>query len=83
MLLAMLQILRKIACNEADSLGDVSTLADPSIVQILIDKVAEAKDPSAQVRRRTLCGRLSGSVRFVAAACASTSTPSHRRLTVA
>merc|ERR1711976_76910 len=33
----MRRILRKIACNEADQLGDVSTLADPSIVQTLIE----------------------------------------------
>jgi len=34
----MRRILRKIACNELDSLGDTSTLADPSVVQGLIDK---------------------------------------------
>ncbi|MBV7550030.1 acetate--CoA ligase [Pseudomonas sp. PDM26] len=34
----MRRILRKIACNELDSLGDTSTLADPSVVQDLIDK---------------------------------------------
>ncbi|MCU0122000.1 acetate--CoA ligase [Pseudomonas sp. B2M1-30] len=34
----MRRILRKIACNEIDSLGDTSTLADPSVVQGLIDK---------------------------------------------
>lgn len=33
----MRRILRKIACNELDSLGDTSTLADPSVVQGLID----------------------------------------------
>jgi len=33
----MRRILRKIACNELDSLGDTSTLADPSVVQALID----------------------------------------------
>ncbi|MBV9735607.1 MAG: acetate--CoA ligase [Acidisphaera sp.] len=32
----MRRILRKIAANETDSLGDVSTLADPSVVQDLI-----------------------------------------------
>eukprot|EP01006_Ploeotia_vitrea_P003562 TRINITY_DN112838_c0_g1_i1.p1 TRINITY_DN112838_c0_g1~~TRINITY_DN112838_c0_g1_i1.p1 ORF type:complete len:655 (+),score=105.90 TRINITY_DN112838_c0_g1_i1:17-1981(+) len=32
----MRRILRKIACNEADQLGDVSTLADPSVVDKLI-----------------------------------------------
>ncbi len=34
----MRRILRKIACNELDNLGDTSTLADPSVVQGLIDK---------------------------------------------
>ncbi len=32
----MRRILRKIACNEFDGLGDVSTLADPSVVEGLI-----------------------------------------------
>jgi acetyl-CoA synthetase len=36
----MRRILRKIVCNEADQLGDTSTLADPSIVDTLIEKVA-------------------------------------------
>jgi hypothetical protein len=30
----MRRILRKIASNETDSLGDISTLADPSVVQV-------------------------------------------------
>ncbi|MHA6495391.1 acetate--CoA ligase [Pseudomonas borbori] len=34
----MRRILRKIACNELDSLGDTSTLADPSVVDNLIDQ---------------------------------------------
>ncbi|MFK0089097.1 acetate--CoA ligase [Pseudomonas sp. NPDC090755] len=34
----MRRILRKIACNELDNLGDTSTLADPSVVQGLIDQ---------------------------------------------
>ncbi|MNR23364.1 Acetyl-coenzyme A synthetase [compost metagenome] len=34
----MRRILRKIACNELDTLGDTSTLADPSVVQDLVDK---------------------------------------------
>ncbi len=34
----MRRILRKIACNELDSLGDTSTLADPSVVDGLIDE---------------------------------------------
>ncbi len=33
----MRRILRKIAANEIDALGDTSTLADPSVVQDLID----------------------------------------------
>ena len=33
----MRRILRKIAANEFDNLGDISTLADPSVVQTLID----------------------------------------------
>jgi acetyl-CoA synthetase len=32
----MRRILRKIACGEIDSLGDVSTLADPKIVDLLV-----------------------------------------------
>jgi len=34
----MRRILRKIAENEVDSLGDTSTLADPSVVDDLINK---------------------------------------------
>ncbi|WP_424816070.1 AMP-binding enzyme, partial [Pseudomonas viridiflava] len=34
----MRRILRKIACNELDILGDTSTLADPGVVEDLIDK---------------------------------------------
>ena len=30
----MRRILRKIACNETDSLGDISTLAEPAVVQV-------------------------------------------------
>ncbi|MBK5924506.1 acetyl-CoA synthetase, partial [Rhodovulum sulfidophilum] len=33
----MRRILRKIAENDFDSLGDISTLADPSVVEELID----------------------------------------------
>ncbi|WP_349616288.1 acetate--CoA ligase [Azotobacter salinestris] len=33
----MRRILRKIACNELDNLGDTSTLSDPSVLQELID----------------------------------------------
>jgi acetyl-CoA synthetase len=34
----MRRILRKIAAQETDNLGDISTLADPAVVQLLIDK---------------------------------------------
>ena len=34
----MRRILRKIAANETDGLGDTSTLADPSVVQELVDR---------------------------------------------
>jgi acetyl-CoA synthetase len=34
----MRRILRKIAANEYDSLGDVSTLADPTVVEDLVDQ---------------------------------------------
>ena len=34
----MRRILRKIAANEADQLGDISTLADPSVVEALLKK---------------------------------------------
>jgi acetyl-CoA synthetase len=33
----MRRILRKIAANEVDTLGDTSTLADPDVVQSIID----------------------------------------------
>jgi acetyl-CoA synthetase len=32
----MRRILRKIAANEIDTLGDISTLADPSVVEELV-----------------------------------------------
>jgi len=35
----MRRILRKIVADETDSLGDTSTLADPSVVDTLIEKV--------------------------------------------
>lgn len=34
----MRRILRKVACGEEDSIGDVSTLADPAVVDTLIAK---------------------------------------------
>jgi acetyl-CoA synthetase len=36
----MRRILRKIAANEVDTLGDISTLADPTVVNDLIDNRA-------------------------------------------
>ena len=38
----MRRILRKIACNELDSLGDTSTLADPAVVDNLIENRAKS-----------------------------------------
>ena len=38
----MRRILRKIAANEADQLGDISTLADPSVVEQLITEYSQA-----------------------------------------
>lgn len=37
----MRRILRKIAANETEQIGDVSTLADPEVVQKIIDKVEQ------------------------------------------
>jgi acetyl-CoA synthetase len=37
----MRRILRKIVCGETDNLGDTSTLADPSIVDVLIARLAD------------------------------------------
>jgi acetyl-CoA synthetase len=34
----MRRILRKIAANEHDQLGDTTTLADPSVVDSLVEK---------------------------------------------
>ena len=38
----MRRILRKIAENEVGAIGDTSTLADPSVVQNLVDNRAHA-----------------------------------------
>jgi acetyl-CoA synthetase len=35
----MRRILRKIACNEFNNLGDTSTLLNPEVVQEIIDNV--------------------------------------------
>ena len=34
----MRRILRKIGSNQHDELGDVSTLADPSVVELIVKK---------------------------------------------
>ena len=39
----MRRILRKIAAGEEDSIGDVTTLADPAVVPALIDKFKALK----------------------------------------
>ena len=38
----MRRILRKIASNRPDELGDVTTLADPSVVELIIKKHTES-----------------------------------------
>ena len=48
----MRRVLRKVACRESDQLGDVSTLADPSIVALLIEKVNKVLDAGKQWARR-------------------------------
>lgn len=37
----MRRILRKIAAGQHDNLGDVSTLADPSVVEAIVKKHAQ------------------------------------------
>lgn len=39
----MRRILRKIASGEIDALGDTSTLADPAVVDVLIEKIANLR----------------------------------------
>jgi acetyl-CoA synthetase len=39
----MRRILRKIVAGEMDTIGDTSTLADPSIVDVLIEKMEALK----------------------------------------
>lgn len=41
----MRRILRKIASNETKELGDISTLADESVVEVLIQKVQAFHNP--------------------------------------
>lgn len=45
----MRRILRKIAAGEEDSIGDVSTLADPTVVALLIERFKEATGMLARV----------------------------------
>lgn len=40
----MRRILRKIASNEMDTIGDISTLADPSVVADIISAVATMRE---------------------------------------
>ena len=40
----MRRILRKIVADEMDTLGDTSTLADPSVVDAIIEQVQAAKE---------------------------------------
>jgi acetyl-CoA synthetase len=42
----MRRVLRKIIAQQADQLGDISTLADPAVVHELIEKVAAALQPA-------------------------------------
>jgi len=51
----MRRILRKIAHHEHDQLGDITTLADPEIVQIIIDMVLNEhqKDQKATKKNKT------------------------------
>jgi acetyl-CoA synthetase len=44
----MRRILRKIVAGETDTLGDTSTLADPSIVNVLIEKVEATSAKAAE-----------------------------------
>lgn len=43
----MRRILRKVACNELENLGDTSTLADPAVVDDLISHRLAAKDATS------------------------------------
>ena len=48
----MRRILRKIAADELDTLGDVSTLADPSVVDTLIVKVQKAQGKTPDCNKK-------------------------------
>jgi acetyl-CoA synthetase len=51
----MRRILRKIAANEHDQLGDVSTLADPSVVESLVRE--RMNRPAAELETEKMSGR--------------------------
>lgn len=38
----MRRVLRKVVSNEIDSLGDLSTLSDPSVVDELVQKISSS-----------------------------------------
>ena len=42
----MRRILRKVAASEEDSIGDISTLADPSVVARLIEQFKALNAPA-------------------------------------
>jgi acetyl-CoA synthetase len=42
----MRRILRKIAADESDQLGDISTLADPGVVKQLVEEHARSVHPT-------------------------------------
>jgi len=43
----MRRILKKIASDQSDQLGDVSTLADPSVVELIVQKHREKSKEEA------------------------------------
>lgn len=43
----MRRILKKIASDQSDQLGDVSTLADPSVVELIVQKHREKSEEEA------------------------------------
>ena len=43
----MRRILRKIAADRPEELGDVSTLADPSVVQLILNKHGKLNSSTA------------------------------------
>ena len=41
----MRRVLRKVAANRSDELGDISTLADPSVVELIVKKHTTQNQP--------------------------------------